>query len=256
MSGRVGKNIARYDHLQEEIMPKRGKKYQEAAKLIDPTQNYSPEEAVDLVKKTAYTKFDATVEAHLRMGLDPRKADQQIRSTVQLPHGTGRSVRVLVFAEGEDEIAAREAGADYAGSDDLVQQIQGGWFEFDVAVATPPMMSKVGKLGRLLGPRGLMPSPKAGTVVAGSDVGRVVSELKAGRVEFRLDRTANVHVPIGKASFSQEQLLENFAALMEAITAAKPSAAKGAYIRKTTLAATMGPGIKVDTAQAMQLKLD
>lgn len=237
-------------------MPKHGKKYQEAAKLVDRAQTYSPEEAVDLVKQTSYAKFDATVEAHFRMGLDPRKADQQIRNTVQLPHGTGRTVRVLVFAEGEDEIVAKEVGADYVGSDDLAEKIQGGWFEFDVAVATPPMMSKVGKLGRLLGPRGLMPSPKAGTVVPGSDIGRVVSELKAGRVEFRLDRTANVHVPIGKASFSKEQLLENFTALMEAMTQARPSAAKGSYIRKATLTATMGPGVKVDPVQAMQLKLD
>jgi large subunit ribosomal protein L1 len=236
-------------------MPKRGKNYQEVAKLVDPDQNYSPEEAVDLVKKTAYTKFDATVEAHLRMGLDPRKADQQIRNTVQLPHGTGRVVRVLVFAEGEDHRAAESAGADYVGSDDLVEKIQGGWFEFDVAVATPPMMSKVGRLGRQLGPRGLMPSPKAGTVVPGADVERVVSELKSGRVEFRLDRTANIHIPIGKASFSNEQLLDNFSALMDAILQAKPSAAKGAYVRKATLTATMGPGIKVDTAQAMQLKV-
>jgi large subunit ribosomal protein L1 len=236
-------------------MSKRGKNYQEVAKLVDPDQNYSPEEAVDLVKKTAYTKFDATVEAHLRMGLDPRKADQQIRNTVQLPHGTGRVVRVLVFAEGEDHRAAESAGADYVGSDDLVEKIQGGWFEFDVAVATPPMMSKVGRLGRQLGPRGLMPSPKAGTVVPGADVERVVSELKSGRVEFRLDRTANIHIPIGKASFSNEQLLDNFSALMDAILQAKPSAAKGAYVRKATLTATMGPGIKVDTAQAMQLKV-
>jgi large subunit ribosomal protein L1 len=236
-------------------MPKRGKKYQEAAKLVDSTKNYSPEEAVDLVKKTSYANFNATIEAHLRMGLDPRKADQQIRSTVQLPNGTGREVRVLVFAEGEDQKIALDAGADFAGSDDLVQQIQGGWFEFDVSVATPPMMSKVGRLGKLLGPRGLMPSPKAGTVVPGSDLERVVSELKAGRVEFRLDRTANVHVPIGKAQFSKEQLLENFSALMEAIIQARPTAAKGAYIRKIALVATMGPGIKVDTAQAMQLKL-
>lgn len=237
-------------------MPKRGKKYQEAAKLVDKAQSYSPEEAVALVKKTSYVNFDATIEAHLRMGLDPRKADQQIRSTVQLPHGTGKQVRVLVFAEGEDQKVAEDAGADFVGSDDIVQKIQGGWFDFDVSVATPPMMSKVGRLGKLLGPRGLMPSPKAGTVVPGSDLGRVVSELKAGRVEFRLDRTANVHVPIGKASFSAEQLLENFSALMEAIIQARPAAAKGAYIRKVALAATMGPGIKVDTTQAMQLKLD
>ncbi len=236
-------------------MPKRGKKYEEAAKLVDNDTFYSPDEAVALVKKTSYTKFDATIEAHLRMGVDPRQADQQIRSTVQLPHGTGRVTRVLVFAEGEAQKAALDAGADHAGSDDLVQKIQGGWFEFDVSVATPPMMSKVGRLGRVLGPRGLMPSPKAGTVVQEGDVERVVRELKAGRVEFRLDRTANIHVPIGKASFSEAQLLENFTALMDAIMQAKPASSKGAYIRKTVLAATMGPGVKVDSAQAMQLKV-
>jgi large subunit ribosomal protein L1 len=237
-------------------MPKRGKKYEDAAKLVDRSASYAPAEAVELVKKTSYANFDATIEAHLRTGLDPRKADQQIRSTVQLPHGTGKEVRVLVFAEGEDQKNALDAGADFAGSDELVQQIQAGWFDFDVAVATPPMMSKVGRLGKVLGPRGLMPSPKAGTVVPGSDLERVVSELKAGRVEFRLDRTANVHVPIGRANFSEKQLLDNFTALMEAINQVKPSAAKGAYIRKITLAATMGPGVKVDPAQALQLKLD
>jgi large subunit ribosomal protein L1 len=236
-------------------MPKRGKKYQEVVKLVDPAKYYAPAEAVDLVKKTSYTKFNATVEAHLRTGLDPRKADQQLRSTVQLPHGTGREVRVLVFAEGEGLKAAQDAGADYAGSDDLVQKIQGeGWFDFDVAVATPPMMSKVGRLGKILGPRGLMPSPKAGTVVPDADIGRVVKELKAGRLEFRLDRTANVHLPIGKVSFSHEQLLNNFAALMEAVQAAKPAAARGVFIRRITLNATMGPGVKVDAGQAMQLK--
>lgn len=237
-------------------MPKRGKKYQEVVKLVDLAKTYTPDEAVALVKKTAYTKFDATVEAHLRMGLDPRKADQQIRSTVQLPHGTGRVIRVLVFAEGEGARAAEEAGADYVGSDDIIQKIQGGWFEFDVSVAPPPMMSKVGRLGKVLGPRGLMPSPKAGTVVADADVGRVVGELKAGRVEFRLDRFANVHVPIGKASFTEQKLLDNFAALMEAVQQAKPTGVKGSYIKRTTLCATMGPGIKVDTAQAVQLKVE
>ncbi|MBE7551236.1 MAG: 50S ribosomal protein L1 [Anaerolineales bacterium] len=235
-------------------MPKRGKKYQEVVKLVDPAQNYTPAEAVDLVKKTSYTKFNATVEAHLRMGLDPRKADQLIRSTVQLPHGTGREVRVLVFAEGEGQKAALDAGADFAGSDDMVAKIQGGWFDFDVAVATPGMMSKVGRLGKVLGPRGLMPSPKAGTVVPDADISRVVRELKAGRLEFKLDRTANVHLPIGKVSFTNEQLVDNFAALMEAIQQVKPAAAKGVYIKKITLNATMGPGIKVDTAQASQLK--
>lgn len=237
-------------------MPKRGKKYQEVVKLVDPDQNYPPAEAVDLVKKTSYTKFNATVEAHLRMGLDPRKADQLIRSTVQLPHGTGREVRVLVFAEGDGQKAALDSGADFAGSDDLVAKIQGGWFDFDVAVATPGMMSKVGRLGKVLGPRGLMPSPKAGTVVPDADVSRVVRELKAGRLEFRLDRTANVHLPIGKVSFTNEQLVNNFAALMEAIQQVKPAAAKGVYIKKITLNATMGPGIKVDAAQASQLKVE
>jgi large subunit ribosomal protein L1 len=233
----------------------RGKKYQDAIKDINLDQAYPPAEAIALVKKTSFTKFDATIEAHLRTGLDPRKADQQIRSTVQLPHGTGKQMRVLVFAEGEGQKAALDAGADYAGSDDLVEKIQKGWFEFDVSVATPPMMSKVGRLGKVLGPRGLMPSPKAGTVVPDADIGRVVSELKAGRVEFRLDRTANVHVPIGKASFSEQQLLDNFAALMEAINQAKPTL-KGVYIRKATLCATMGPGIVVDVGQALALKLD
>jgi len=237
-------------------MPKRGKKYQEAAKLVDETKQYSPEEAVELVKKTAFTKFNATIEAHLRMGLDPRKADQQIRTTVQLPHGTGREVRIMVFADGEDAKAALEAGADYAGTDEYIAKIQGGWFEFDVSVATPNVMAKVGRLGKQLGPRGLMPSPKAGTVVQGSDLERVVKELKAGRLEFRLDKTANIHLPIGKAGFSKEQLVNNFAALMEAVNAAKPSAAKGVYVKKVTLCATMGPGVKVDTAQAMQLKVD
>jgi large subunit ribosomal protein L1 len=188
------------------------------------------------------------------MGLDPRHADQQIRSTVSLPHGTGKQVRVLVFAEGEGEKMAEEAGADYVGSDDLVKNIQDGWFEFDVAVATPPMMSKVGRLGKVLGPRGLMPSPKAGTIVSDEDLGRVVTELKAGRLEFRLDKTANIHIPIGKSSFSEEQLGENFAALMEAVQRARPPAAKGQYIRRITLAPTMGPGVKIDVFQASQLQ--
>lgn len=235
-------------------MPKRGKKYQEVAKLVDRERAYSPEEAIELIKKISYANFDATVEAHLRMGLDPRHADQQVRSTVSLPHGTGKQVRVLVFAEGEGEKIAEEAGADYVGSDDLTQKIQGGWFEFDVAVATPPMMGKVGRLGKILGPRGLMPSPKAGTIVPAEDLGRVVKELKAGRVEFRLDKTANIHVPIGKSSFSKEQLLENFAALMEAVQRARPAAAKGQYIRRITVTPTMGPGVKIDVFQASQLE--
>jgi large subunit ribosomal protein L1 len=235
-------------------MPKRGKKYQEAAKLIDRNRAYLPEEAMDLVRRVSYAGFDATIEAHLRMGLDPRHADQQVRSTVSLPHGTGRSVRVLAFAEGEGERAARESGADYVGSDDLIKKIQEGWFEFDVAVATPSLMGKVGRLGRQLGPRGLMPSPKAGTIVPDADLARVVKELKAGRVEFRLDKTANIHVQIGRASFSKEQLFENFAALMEAVQRARPSSAKGQYIRRITVTPTMGPGIKVDVYQASTMQ--
>ena len=235
-------------------MPKRGKKYQEAAKYVERERVYPPQEAVALVKQVSYAAFDATIEAHLRMGLDPRHADQQVRSTVALPHGTGKSVRVIVFVEGEGERIAREAGADHVGSDDLIQRIQDGWFEFDVAVATPPMMGKVGRMGKILGPRGLMPSPKAGTIVPAEDLGRLIRELKAGRVEFRLDKTANIHVPIGKASFSKEQLLENFAALMEAVQRARPPAAKGQYIRRITLAPTMGPGIKIDINLAQQMQ--
>lgn len=235
-------------------MPKRGKKYREAAELVDRERAYPPEDGIALIKKISYASFDATIEAHLRMGLDPRHADQQIRSTVSLPHGTGKQVRVLVFVEGEGEKIAEEAGADYVGSDDLVKKIQDGWFEFDVAVGTPPMMGKVGRLGRVLGPRGLMPSPKAGTIVPDEDLGRVIKELKAGRVEFRLDKTANIHIPIGKSSFSQEQLAENFAALMEAVQRARPAAAKGQYIRRITLAPTMGPGVKIDVFQASQLQ--
>ena len=235
-------------------MPKRGKQYQDAAKLIDRQKAYTPDEAMELVRKVSYSKFDATIEVHLRMGLDPRHADQQVRSTVSLPNGTGRTVRVLVFAEGEGEKNARDAGADFAGSDDLVKRIQDGWFEFDTAVATPAMMGKVGRLGRVLGPRGLMPSPKAGTIVPDEDLGKVVSELKAGRVEFRLDKTANIHVPIGKASFTKEQLAENFAALMEAIQRAKPASSKGQYIRRITVTPTMGPGVKVDVFQAASME--
>jgi len=235
-------------------MAKRGKKYLEAAKKVDRGLNYAPAEAMALAREVSYAGFDATVEVHIRMGLDPRHADQQIRSTVSLPHGTGRTVRVLVFAEGEGEKLARDAGADHVGSDDLVKKIQEGWFEFDVAVATPPLMGKVGRLGRVLGPRGLMPSPKAGTIVADDDLGRVVSELKAGRVEFRMDKTANIHVPIGRASFSKEQLAENFAALMEAVLRARPPSSKGQYIRRITVTPTMGPGIKVDVFQASQMQ--
>jgi large subunit ribosomal protein L1 len=236
-------------------MPKRGKKYQEAAKLVDQDRAYAPDEAVDLARRVSYAGFDATIEVHLRMGVDPRQADQQVRSTVSLPNGTGRTVRVLVFAEGEGERVAREAGADYVGSDDLIKQIQGGWLDFDVAVATPALMGKVGRLGKLLGPRGLMPSPKSGTIAPDSDLARVVRELKGGRVEFRLDKSANIHVPIGRASFSKQQLVENLSALMEAVQRAKPASAKGQYVRRITVAPTMGPGIKVDVYQASTLQV-
>ncbi len=235
-------------------MPKRGKKYEEMAKLVEPGRVYSPAEALALAKQTDYTKFDATVELHLRTGLDPRHADQQVRGVVLLPKGTGKQVRILVFAEGEGERLAREAGADYVGSDDLVEKVNQGWLEFDVAIATPPMMRKVGRLGRVLGPRGLMPSPKAGTIVAEEDLPRVIQETRQGRVEYRVDKTANIHVPIGKTSFPPEDLLENMAAVMEAVVKARPAASKGTYIRKVTVCSSMGPGIRVDPVAAAAMK--
>jgi len=235
-------------------MSKHGKKYLDSLKKIEVGKFYTPEEAAKLVKDTAYTKFDSSIEVHLRLGIDPRKSDQLVRGTVSLPRGTGKTVRVLVVADGEGQKIAEEAGADFVGLDDIVKKIQGGWFDFDVAVATPQTMGKIGRLGRVLGPRGLMPSPKAGTVVQPNDLGRVIKELKGGRVEFKLDRTANIHVTIGKSSFDADAILENFTALMEAIVTAKPAAAKGQYIHTVTMAATMGPGIKVDVAQASQLK--
>lgn len=236
-------------------MAKHGKKYLAAAAKVDPRKEYTPREAVALVKETSYTKFDASVEVHMRMGLDPRQADQQVRDVVVLPHGLGKEVRVLVFAQGEGAINARNAGADVVADDDeTLNKIQGGWLDFDVAIATPDMMGKVGRLGRVLGPRGLMPNPKAGTVVAPEDIGRAVTESKAGRVEFRLDKTANIHVVIGKVSFDETKLYENFSALMDAIKKARPAAAKGNYIKRITLSTTMGPGIKVDAnlAQSME----
>lgn len=235
-------------------MARHGRKYLEAAKLVEPEKQYSPGEALELVKKTAYTKFDGTVEVHMQMGLDPRQADQQVRGVVLLPSGSGKQVRILVFAEGDGARLASEAGADHVGSDDLVQKIQGGWFEFDVAIATPQLMGKVGRLGKLLGTRGLMPSPKSGTIVPPEDLPRVIKEARLGRVEFRLDKTANIHVPIGKVSFTAEQLAENFAALMDALMRARPTGAKGIYIKKISLAATMSPGLRVDVNQATSLK--
>nr|MBC7245115.1 50S ribosomal protein L1 [Chloroflexota bacterium] len=235
-------------------MTKHSKKYLEALKLVDRNKTYSPEEAIELVKKTSFTNFDSSVDLHLRMNLDPRKAEEQIRGSVLLPSGLGKTVRILVFAEGEAAKIAEEAGADYVGSDDLIKRIQEGWLEFDVAMATPQMMGKVGRLGKVLGPRGLMPNPKTGTVVAPEDLPRAISEARQGRVEYRLDKTGNIHVPIGKVSFSKEQLLSNLTALMEAIVRAKPSTAKGQYIKRITLTSTMGPGVKVDINQALALK--
>jgi large subunit ribosomal protein L1 len=235
-------------------MAKRGKNHLEALQQVDRTRYYSPEEAIRLAKQTSYVKFDATVEVHMRLGVDPRHADQQVRSVVLLPHGLGKEVRILVFAEGEAEKIAQEAGADYVGSDDLVKQIQDGWVDFDVAIAIPQVMGKVGRLGKILGPRGLMPNPKAGTIVPAEDLPRAIKEARLGRVEFRVDKTANLHVPIGKVSFPAEKLLDNMAALFEAVKRAKPASAKGQYIRKITLAASMGPGIKLDTSQALALE--
>ena len=236
-------------------MAKHGKKYLAAAAKINREQLYSPSEAVALAKETSITKFDATVEIHMRLGVDPRHADQQVRDVVVLPHGLGKTVRVLVFTQGEGASLARDAGADYVADDETINKIQSGWTDFDVAIATPDMMGKVGRLGRVLGPRGLMPNPKAGTVVQAEDIPRVVEESKAGRVEFRLDKTANLHVPIGKVSFDQNKLYENLAALMEAVKKARPAAAKGTYIKRVTLTTTMGPGIKLDPNQAQAMEV-
>lgn len=235
-------------------MPKHGKKFLAAQEKIDPEKRYTPREALSLAKETASTKFDSTVEMHLRLGVDPRHADQQVRAVVLLPHGLGKTVRVLVFAQGEDAKVARDSGADIVADDDeMIKKIRDGWTDFDVAIATPDMMSKAGSLGRVLGPRGLMPNPKAGTVVPGADLPRVINEAKAGRVEFRVDKTANVHLPLGKVSFDEDKLYENMATLMHALKKARPASAKGAYIRRITISTTMGPGIKVDLSQAQSM---
>lgn len=232
-------------------MAQHGKKYQEASKLVDKSKAYSPEEAIELAKKASYTKFDETVELHLKMGVDPRSADQQVRGVVLLPNGLGKKTRVLVFTQGEGIKLAGEAGADYAGADELIKQIEDGWLEFDVSIATPDMMPKVAKLGRILGRRGLMPNPKSGTVVPQQDLARVISEARKGRAEFRLDKTAIIHMPIGKISFDKDKLLENLAVAIEAIAKAKPSGAKGQYIRSAYLSTSMGPGLKLDIASAL-----
>jgi len=235
-------------------MPKRGKKYLEALKKIDPERAYTPQEAIDLARETSVVKFDPTVEVHLRLGVDPRHAEQMVRGVVLLPNGLGKSVRVLVFAEGEEARIAEQAGADHVGGEDLAQRIQGGWLDFDMVLATPSMMRVVGRLGRVLGPRGLMPNPRAGTIAQGQDLARLIREARLGRVEFRIDKTSNLHAPIGKASFDAPKLVANFAAFMEAVRKARPSAAKGTYVRKVVISSCMGPGIKVDVGLAQSME--
>lgn len=225
-------------------MSSTGKKHQSASEKVDRTRNYTIEEAISLVKETAYAKFDETVDLMVKLGVDPRKADQMVRGAVVMPNGLGKDVRVLVFAKGEKLQEARDAGADYVGADDLVTKIQGGWFEFDTAIATPDMMGTVGKIGKLLGPRGLMPNPKVGTVTF--DVGRAVSEAKSGKVEYRVEKAGIVHAPVGKVSFDAEKLQGNIIALMDALVKAKPQTSKGAYLKKISLSSTMGPGVNID----------
>ncbi|MFN8472957.1 MAG: 50S ribosomal protein L1 [Anaerolineae bacterium] len=231
-----------------------GKKYEAAKAKVDRDKAYKPGEAIKLAKEASFTKFNETVEVHFRLGVDPRHADQQVRSVVVLPHGTGRRVRIAVFAEGDAARIAEEAGADIVGADDLIKRIQDGFTDFEIAIATPNMMGKVGRLGKVLGPRGLMPNPKSGTVVPGEDLPRVINEARGGRVEFKLDKTANLHVPIGKRDFTEDQLLDNLSALVDAVNRAKPSGAKGVYIKNMVLTTTMGPGIKLDLAEAANLK--
>ncbi len=227
---------------------KRGKKYQDSVKLIDKARLYDPAEAVDLIGQTAKAKFDETVEAHIRLGVDSRHADQQVRGAVVLPHGTGKTARVLVFAKGEKAAEAEAAGADFVGAEDLIPKIQNeNWFEYDVIVATPDMMGVVGRLGKVLGPKGLMPNPKAGTVTM--DVAKAINDIKAGKIEYRLDKTNIIHCPIGKASFGPEKLSDNFNTLLSAVIKAKPSAAKGQYLKSVTVSATMGPGIKINPSK-------
>jgi large subunit ribosomal protein L1 len=230
-------------------MPDRGKKYQQAVALVDRARAYNPDEAMDLLKQTSYVGFDASAEAHIRLGVDPRHADQMVRGTVVLPHGTGKRIRVLVFAQGEKAQEALRAGADEVGGEDVAKRIEAGWLEFDVALATPDMMGVVGRLGRILGRRGLMPNPKSGTITF--DLERAIKEVKAGRVEFKVDKAGITHTPFGKTSFEPGQLSENLATLVDAINRARPSAAKGQYFKSLTVAATMGPGIKVDVPSVL-----
>jgi large subunit ribosomal protein L1 len=234
-------------------MTRRGKKYQEAIKLLDRTKQYSPEEAIALAKQMSYAGYDETVELHLKMGLDPRNATQQVRGVTLLPHGLGKEVRVLVFAQGEAAKVAEESGADYVGSDDIIKKIEDGWVEFETAIATQDMMGKVGKLGKVLGRKGLMPNPKSGTVVPPGDVGRAVFDARKGRIEFKLDRTAIIHLTLGKISFDEKKLLENLTAIIDSIVKAKPSGAKGQYIRTASISTSSGPGIKLDLRPTLAL---
>jgi large subunit ribosomal protein L1 len=234
-------------------MVKHGKKYNEVFAQVDRTKAYQPQEAIELAKKTAPARFDETIELHLRMGLDPRNAQQQVRGVALLPHGLGKKVRVLVFAQGESEKIAGDAGADYVGGDDLVKKIEGGWLDFDTAIAVPEMMAKVGKLGKILGRKGLMPNPKSGTVCQMNELPRVIEDARKGRVEYKLDRTAIIHVTLGKASFDEKMLLDNLTAVMEAVVKSKPSGAKGQYVKSAYITTTMGPGIKLDLSSALTL---
>lgn len=237
-------------------MAKRGKRYIEAAALIEDAKDYSPQEAVALVKKIATTKFDETVELHIRSGADPRQADQLVRGVATLPHGTGKVVRVIVFTQGEGIAAAEQAGADFIGDDEVIKKIEGGWSDFDVSIATPDVMSKVGRLGRVLGRKGLMPNPRNGTVVQVGDIERAVAEAKKGRVEYRLDRTSLMHVVIGKASFDEDQLLDNLTSVMDSVIRSRPAGVKGEYIRSSFLTTSMGPSIRMDVAEASELKVE
>lgn len=234
-------------------MAQAGKKYAESIKLVDREKSYGPREALDLVKQASYVKFDETVELHLRLGVDPRHADQQVRGVVLLPNGLGKSVRVLVFTQGEGLKIAEDAGAEYVGADDLVKKIEEGWMDFDVALATPDMMGKVGKLGKILGRRGLMPNPKSGTIAPAQDLPRLVQDARKGRVEFKLDRTGIIHVPIGKLSFGTDKLLENLTSLVDAVVRAKPSGAKGQYVRSISVTSSMGPGVALDLPETLSL---
>ena len=229
-----------------------GKKYTEAAKLVDPEKLYQPQEAVSLLKQMNFTKFDPTVEVHMKLGVDPRHADQMVRGVAMLPAGTGKDVKVLVFAQGEKVAEAEAAGADFVGLDDVIKQIEGDWLGFDVAIATPDVMGKVGRLGKKLGPRGLMPSPKAGTITF--DLAKTIREVKAGRVEFKIDRTSLLHIPAGKLSFNEEALMQNIASVFDAVSRARPTGAKGTYVKSVVLTSTMSPSIRLDTAAAMALK--